>query len=195
MHAPITQAQQQQAQQKAQGHAAAAAIADAVADAESAAATGDSATTTDSAATTDSTTDSAAAADSARPLVSPGLLSPEWVGALVWSVGTRVGVGAAKGRGFELPDLARALWACAAIGPAAMDGMRREAVNSFSGRSADRLTGLGPEGCVRAVWAVAALGAQMSPKWLNQVGGSEHMHTTRSLRATRLFPERTHCGY
>ena len=64
-----------------------------------------------------------------RDLLLSGLLNPDWVSSLVWCIDSRVT--SPKGDPFQPADLARVLWATAAIG----SRPRREVVNSFVGKS------------------------------------------------------------
>ena len=57
------------------------------------------------------------------------LLDPDWVSALVWCIDYRVT--SPRGDPFQLSDLARVLWATAALGTRP----RREVINSFVGKS------------------------------------------------------------
>ncbi|KAF5840199.1 hypothetical protein DUNSADRAFT_17416, partial [Dunaliella salina] len=41
-------------------------------------------------------------------------------------------------------------------------------LNSFAGKSIDRMSSVPPRLVLESAWATAALGAQMTPKWLNQ---------------------------
>ena len=98
----------------------------------------------------------------ATPVITPSLLDPDWVASLLWSANYRVT--SPRGDPFSLRDLARVLWAATALGVSP----KREVVNSFVGKSQDRLSSLSPPLALDALWALSRLNTTMSSKWLNQ---------------------------
>ncbi|GAX86191.1 hypothetical protein CEUSTIGMA_g13604.t1 [Chlamydomonas eustigma] len=94
--------------------------------------------------------------------LAPGFMDKEWMDQLLWCINYRVM--SPRGDPFQLQDLAKVLWASAVIGLEP----RREVINSFVGKSQDRLSSMSQTLTLHSLWSLSRHRAFMNSKWLNQ---------------------------